>query len=123
MASNDKPLSPSTPLTEINGVGDVYGSRLANAGYENVTDVRSATADDLVEAADIPEETAEKIIEETTLTGEQKQSRVGDARSTAAKIPGAKAKTVSINGKQSVKVLEKEDEIRKPGATITVRKG
>ena len=123
MASNEKPRSPSTPLTDIAGVGDAYGSRLANAGYKNVTDVRDATVDELVETAGIPEETAEKVIEETRLTGEQKQSTLGKAKARAARIDGAKAKTVKAGGKQHTKVLELEEEHRKPGATVEIRKG
>lgn len=122
-ADSKKSRSPSEALTEISGVGDAYGSRLRNAGYENVTDVRDATADDLVERAGIPRETAEKVIEETELTGKQKQSTLAEARSEAAKIDGAKAKTVRSNGSQQVKILELDQEIRKPGANVEIRKG
>lgn len=61
-----EPTGGSDPVETLNGIGDAYAARLAEAGIDTVADLAAADAADLAEATDIAEGRLENWIQQAT---------------------------------------------------------
>lgn len=113
-------LSPEDELTEVTGIGPSRADTLRENSYQTVEDLQLADTSDLAQllpgnvASDVKEQVGNKI---------QNVPNIAQAKKQAQETPGAKAKTVKVDGQQRTKVLEKEQEQHLPGCTVEIRKG
>jgi predicted flap endonuclease-1-like 5' DNA nuclease len=61
-----EPAGSSDPVETLNGIGDAYAARLADAGIDTVADLAAADAAELAEATDIAKGRLENWIEQAT---------------------------------------------------------
>lgn len=61
-----EPTGSSDPVETLNGIGDAYAARLAEAGVDTVADLAAADAANLAEATDIAEGRLENWIQQAT---------------------------------------------------------